>query len=149
MAFFGAEHECKKGDSWKVPQAIQKRFYSTVGIEYMEGSNWSLKPRETKMSLTVDSVTAERIEMSLDGYGHMGKEFDEERVRKKQSRGCEVRLIGKLVYNLTSNSFQEFKIVGIGEAWGLCSHNTRHVIDLGGNRWLYGVACRIIPTGFT
>src|SRR5262249_50403992 len=46
----------KRGDKSEVTQPIQKRFYCTIGIDYMEGSVSALPARKTALSLTVQHV---------------------------------------------------------------------------------------------
>jgi len=40
----------RPGDRHEVPAAIQKRFYGTIGIDYMEGSVSALPTRKSTMS---------------------------------------------------------------------------------------------------
>src|SRR5205814_8377330 len=42
----------RKGDRAEVAGPIRTRFFSTIGIDYMEGSVNALRPRETAMTLT-------------------------------------------------------------------------------------------------
>ena len=50
----------KPGDRQEVAEAIRKRFYSTIGIDYMEGSVSALPTRKSTMSLTVDEGGRQR-----------------------------------------------------------------------------------------
>ena len=133
-----------EGETFEVPSNIQSRFFSTVGIDFMDGSSPSLKTRQSKMSLTIDKVTPKQIELSLNGYGRMGKDFDPEKNKLRFSRGCEVRLIGKWIYNLETKSFATIEIAGIGEAWGFNDSLRHHDVRIGQDRWLYGVACELV-----
>jgi hypothetical protein len=80
----------KSGDRSEVAQAIQKRFYSTIGIDYMEGSVSALPTRKLTMSLTVQQVDDKMLVLRLDGYAHLGKEFDLKLRSEPRSRGCEL-----------------------------------------------------------
>src|SRR5262249_10500031 len=67
----------KAGASADVADAIQKRFYSTIAIEYMDGSVNSLPARDKTMTLTVERADDKLIALRLDGYARLGKELDE------------------------------------------------------------------------
>ena len=131
--------ETKVGDVSEVPGNLQARFFSTVGIEYMAGSRSSLDPRQTTMTLTVQSVSTKFVVLSLDGYGSMGVEFEAGQSDNKHGRGCEVRLIGKVVYDLQARSFKNIEIAGVGEAWG-----GKGPVRIKGDSWLYGISCEIV-----
>src|SRR5262249_13020423 len=53
----------QRGDKSEVAQPIQKRFYCTIGIDYMGGSVSALPARKTSMSLTVQEVADQSIEL--------------------------------------------------------------------------------------
>ena len=139
-----APAEAKPGDQVKVAAAIQRRFFSTIGIDYMEGSVNSLAPRDTRMTLTVEGVTPQAITMRLDGYGRMGKAIGEAARAEAHSRGCELRVRGRVTYNRKSEKFERFDLVGIGRAWGNKMNYTRREISLERYPWMYGVACRLV-----
>jgi hypothetical protein len=79
----------KPGERSDAATPIQKRFFSTIGIDYMEGSVNSLAPRKTTMTLTVRQVDEKTIVLRLDGYAHLGKELDDKLRSEPNSRGCE------------------------------------------------------------
>ncbi len=133
----------KSGNSANVAEPIQRRFFSTIGIDYMEGSVNSLPPRKMSMTLTVRKVTPEAIQLRLDGYAHLGKEFDAKLRGKTNSRGCEIRVLGFLTYNPRKKAFERFDIVGIGKAWGL-KRRDRRAIRIEEYPWNYGIACELV-----
>ncbi len=134
----------KVGDQIEVAQRIQTRFFSTIGIDYMEGSVNSLPPRDTTMTLTVEKVSPAKIELRLDGYGRLGKEYDEKAKTESHSRGCEVRVIGVVHYDRKAQKIDRFDIVGIGEAWGNKMNYVHREVRLPRDRWLYGIACELV-----
>lgn len=131
------------GTTVQIETAIQQRFFSTIGIDYMEGSVNSLPTRESTMTITVEHVDKAGIRMRLDGYGQMGKPFDEKLKGEGRTRGCEVRLLGKLHCDRAGN-FDCFEIVGIGKAWGNKMNYTRREMSIEGYPWMYGIACELV-----
>jgi hypothetical protein len=134
----------KRGDRAEVAAAIQSRFFSTIGIDYMEGSVNSLSPRKTSMSLTVEKVSADGVALRLDGYGYMGKELDEKLRSKPNSRGCAIRVLGYLNFSAHKKAFDRFDVVGVGQAWGNKMEYTQREIRLGNYPWRYGIACELV-----
>jgi hypothetical protein len=132
------------GGQAEVAGAIQKRFFSTLAIDYMEGSVNSLKPRATRMALTVESVTPEAIELRLDGYGKLGKELDPAIEKQANSRGCEVRVLGRLRYDRKRAAIDRFDVAGVGEAWGNKMEYVDREIRVEGYPWRYGIACELV-----
>ena len=133
----------KPGDTVRVSDAIQQRFFSTIGIDYMEGSVNSLPTRNSTMTITVERVDAKGISLRLDGYGQMGKPFDTRLKGEARTRGCDVRVLGKLHCDRAAK-FDRFDIVGIGKAWGNKMNYTRREMSIEGYPWMYGIACELV-----
>ncbi len=133
----------KPKDVIQVGAAIQQRFFSTMGIDYMEGSVDSLPTTNSTMTITVEQVDADGLHLRLDGYGQMGKSFDEQLKGEGRSRGCEVRVLGKLHCDAAAN-FDRFDIVGIGQAWGNKMEYTHREMSIEGYPWMYGIACELV-----
>jgi hypothetical protein len=138
----------KPGDRSEVTPAIQKRFYSTIGIDYMEGSVNSLPSRQTTMTLTVQRVDDPTIVLRLDGYAHLGKEFDEKLRSEPNSRGCELRILGEVRYDRKKQALERFDVAGIGRAWGNKMNYVHREIRLDEYPWMYGIAWELV-TGDT
>jgi hypothetical protein len=136
--------EPKSGHRTEVAPAIQRRFYSTIAIDYMEGSVNSLPPRETKMTLTLRQVDDDKIDLRLDGYARLGKELDERLRKEPNSRGCEVRVLGQLRYDRKRQTFDQFDVVGVGQAWGNKMDYVHREIRLESYPWHYGIACELV-----
>jgi hypothetical protein len=130
----------KVGAGHEVGQAIQKRFYSTIGIDYMEGSVSALPTRKSAMSLTVEKVTDDAITMRLDGYAHLGREFDGALKGETKGRGSELRIRGAVHYDRKKQAITRCDIVGIGRAWGRRSNEIR----LDQYPWMYGIAVELV-----
>jgi len=127
-----------------VAVAIRERFFSTIGIDYMEGSVNSLKLRATEMTLTVTTVTDNGIAMKLEGYGWMGRELDLKLRIQPRSRGCELRVLGRLHFDRRKKAFDRFDVVGLGEAWGNKMNYIRREVIPRGYPWQYGIACELV-----
>ena len=96
------------------------------------------------MTLTVERATSDAIAMRLDGYGRMGNEFDEELRKAKNSRGCEIRVLGSVNYNRRADLIDRFDIVGVGEAWGNKMDYVQREVRVEPYPWLYGIACELV-----
>lgn len=131
------------GDSLQVTPAIQRRFFGTVGIDFMEGSVNSLPVRESTMSIRVEKVDSDGVWLRLEGYGRMGKPLDEQSKDKSRTRGCELRILGKLHYD-SKGAFDRFDIIGLGSAWGNKMNYTRREMSIAGYPWMYGIACELV-----
>lgn len=136
----------REGRRIDVAQAVQTRFFSTIGIDYMEGSVNSLPSLETAMTLTVVKDSAEALTLRLDGYGKMGKELGEASLTEPKTRGCEVRVLGFLEFDRKRNALTRFDLVGIGRAWGSKMDYTRREMKVAEHPWTYGIACELVTT---
>ncbi|HWB05171.1 MAG TPA: hypothetical protein VG796_19220 [Verrucomicrobiales bacterium] len=136
--------DAKPGSVSEVAAPIRERFFSTIGIDYMEGSVNSLPVRNSTMTLTVTESDAKGVTLRLDGYGHMGQPFAEHDRNKSNSRGCEIRLLGKIHYNANTRRIDRFDIAGTGQAWGNKMEYVRREVRLDEYPWTYGTACELV-----
>jgi hypothetical protein len=136
----------KKGDRADVGLPVQKRFFCTIGIDYMEGSVNALLPRETAMSLTVESVSADSLTLRLDGAAKLGKDFDENGKSGKNTRGSDVRVLGYVGVDRARKAITRFDVVGLGLAWGNKMEYLHREIRLDSEPWMYGIAVELVTT---
>jgi hypothetical protein len=136
----------KKGDRAEVAGPIQRRFFCTIGIDYMEGSVNALPARETTLTLTVETATAESLSMRLDGTAKLGKEMDDKGKAEKSSRGSEVRVLGYVTVDRAKKAITRFDVVGLGQAWGNKMEYTSREIKLDAYPWMYGIAVELVET---
>jgi hypothetical protein len=134
----------KPGDRSEVAPAIQKRFYSTIGIDYMEGSVSALPTRKSSMSLVVEKVDDATLVLRLEGHAHLGKEFDETLRSEPNSRGCELRILGEVRYDRTKQALERFDVAGVGRAWGNKMNYVRREVRLDQYPWMYGIAWELV-----
>jgi hypothetical protein len=128
------------GTKITVPEEIQRRFFSTIGIDYMEGSVNALPLRESTMTVTIEKTGQLRV----DGFGKMGGPFSGQSRKGPRTRGCELKVGGFLKYDPEQSKITAVKIVGLGEAWGNKMEYTNREIGTPGARWQYGIACELV-----
>jgi hypothetical protein len=131
-------------DKSEVTHAIQKRFYCTLGIDYMEGSVNSVPLRASTMTLTVQSIDDNTIVLRLDGQADLGKELDEKLRRQPNSRGSQLRVLGKVHYDRKKQAITRFDVVGVGRAWGNKMDYVGREIRLDDYPWMYGIAWELV-----
>jgi hypothetical protein len=136
--------EAKVGAKVDVNPPIQKRFYSTIGIDYMEGSVNSLPLREGTMTLTVERADDAEIVMRLDGYAKLGKRLDEKTRKEENSRGSELRIRGEVRYDRRKQTCTAFDVAGVGKAWGNKMDYVHREIRLDDHPWMYGIAWELV-----
>jgi hypothetical protein len=132
------------GDRSDVARAIQKRFYSTIAIDYMDGSVNSLPTRDATMTLTVQYADDKSVLLRLDGYARLGKELDNDLRSQSNSRGSEIRALGYIGYDRGKKAITRFDVVGVGEAWGNKMNYLKREIRLNQYPWMYGIACELV-----
>ena len=130
----------KPGDRHEVARAIQRRFYSTIGIDYMEGSVSALVVRKSTMALVVEKVDGQALVLRLEGHAHLGKERASKVGAEGKGRGCELRLLGTVHCDRKKQAITRFDAVGVGRAWGRRTDEIR----LDQSPWMYGLACELV-----
>ena len=74
----------------------------------------------------------------------MGRPDFEGSAREPHSRGCEARVIGRIIFDNRLRRIEAFDLAGVGEAWGNKMEYTRREIRLPGSRWMYGISCELV-----
>ena len=129
----------------KVSDAIQQRFFSTMGIDYMEGSVNALPVRESEMTITLDAnASTGQMLLLIEGYAKMGQPLDPSSKQDPRSRGCELRITGRILYDSKKDKIGAFDLAGVGKAWGNKMDYTRREIRLPNSPWHYGIACELV-----
>ncbi|MFP6882298.1 MAG: hypothetical protein VCA34_15190 [Roseibacillus sp.] len=138
--------DVQAGQTVEVSPTIRQRFFSTIGIDYMEGSVNALPTRESTLTIKIEEANEAQVRMSLTGYGQMGVPFPEHDKTKERSRGCEICVTGNLLLDRKSGSFTRFDVVGIGKAWGNKMNYIKRAIRIEEYPWIYGITCELVPT---
>ena len=137
----------QKGAEIMVSEPIQRRFFSTIGIDYMEGSVNALPVRESKLTIHYESKAKDGTHrLRLVGWGKMGKAQDPNSKMEPRTRGCELRVIGRISLDRSGQRILAFDIAGVGEAWGNKMEYTGREIRIPGDRWTYGIACELVTS---
>ena len=136
----------KPGAKVEAADAIQKRFYGTIGIDYMEGSVNSLPVRESTFTLTVAEVSDAKLLLRVEGRAAMGKPLDDQSRDQPETRGCELRIVGEISYDRAQRKIDRLDIAGVGRAWGNKMNYVGREVRLADHPWHYGIACELVTT---
>jgi hypothetical protein len=140
----------RPGESLEVPGEIQRRFFSTLGIDYMEGSVNALPVRKSKLTLTVleNPSFPTHLTLRIEGFGIMGTPLSSDSQTSERSRGCRVSVSGQIRYDPATRTMTAFDLAGLGQAWGNKMAYTERAIRIQEHPWQYGIACELV-TGET
>ncbi len=137
------------GPAFEAPAEIRRRLFSTLGIDYMEGSVNALPVRTSTLTLTPTGPGPSGHEvLALEGRAALGKPQGPDTKSQPATRGCEVEVFGEIQYDPKTKSITAFDLAGLGQAWGNKMEYTRREIRVGDHPWLYGIACELV-TGDT
>jgi hypothetical protein len=106
----------KKGDTFPVPDPIQKRlfrFHLVNGTFGLPGSWAPEHIRKGALTLTVEEVVPV-VQMRLEGVALLATDAD----LGKAQRGYNARLSGVLTYDPRKAAFTRFDVVVVGDYWG-------------------------------
>lgn len=93
----------------------QRAMTSEGGIRHQQSV------RQARLSLTVTDVSAQRIQMQLQGFVHWGSDYDGSQATTPNGplgQGFETPLAGRLEYDRHNQRFTRFDIVAPGHIWG-------------------------------
>ena len=135
----------KVGDRFPINKKIQQRFYSTMAIDFMEGSVNSLPVRSSTMEIKVVQADKDGVWMQMFGSGKMGTTLKKHDREAENSRGCEIQIVGML-HRKPDGAFDRFDIVGVGTGWGNKNHFDPSYMDNERYPWTYGIACELVTT---
>ena len=105
------------GARYPVPEKVAERLarFHLIDITRGEPPAWQkAEIRAKRFMLRVVSVTAEAVELRLDGEALMSTDADV----SKAARGFDVRLLGELRYLPGKKTFDRFDVVAVGSHWG-------------------------------
>jgi len=107
----------KPGESYPLPEKVAERIarFHLVDNTRGEPDFWK-KPevRNRSFTLTVETVTADGVEVRLDGEAKMATDADP----AKAARGYEAKVHGKLRWVPAKETFDRFDVAAVGEHWG-------------------------------
>ncbi|MEM7015209.1 MAG: hypothetical protein AAF585_27445, partial [Verrucomicrobiota bacterium] len=130
---------------FEAPPEIQRRLFSTLGIDYMEGSVNALPVRESELTFKPIGENDGGIRaLKIEGRAKMGMPLTDQSESKARSRGCEITVFGELRYDVKDWKIVAFNLVGLGEAWGNKMNYTKRAIRIEERPWRYGIACELV-----
>jgi hypothetical protein len=117
------------GDRYPLLEAVADRMtraHLIMGMAYGECGICDRKAvRARTLSLTVTDVSADRVELRLEGSAALGADYDtsvkEDRKGAREGRsvqGFEPKVLGSLNYDRKRSVFTRFDIVALGDAYG-------------------------------
>jgi hypothetical protein len=112
-----APAKAEPGFSYDVPKAVANRIVRFHLVDNTRGEPPFWTPdqvRRAKLTLTVTRVTADGIELRLDGDALLATDADPD----KADRGYEARLRGELRYVPAKQTVDRFDVAAVGEHWG-------------------------------
>jgi hypothetical protein len=118
-----APAKAEGGFRYPVPAAVADRLARWHLIDNTRGEPEVWKPedvRARRMSLAVTAVTADGVELRLEGEALLATDADP----AKAARGYEVRLLGSLRYVPAKGAFDRFDLTAVGTHWGEHTHNS-------------------------
>ena len=138
--------DLKPGQNLEVPEEIQRRLFGTIGIDYMEGSVNALPVSSSNMKITVEGSKADTVTLSISGTAAMGKSPTPGTSKEGRTRGSQLNVIGRIVYDKKKDQITAFDLAGIGNAWGNKMEYTNRAIRLKSPTWRYGIAAELVTT---
>ena len=118
--------QAKVGDSFPVPGAVEERIlrfhihpYNVVGGGFLGLKKDHMRAGE--LTLTVESASASRVRLRLEGTAKTGLDYDEAQRRmanNKDALGYEPRLLGYIQYDHGQDAITRFDMVAFGEMYG-------------------------------
>ncbi len=142
-----------RGQRHPVPQAIHDRIVRFYANDMAHRSTGD-KVRRAELSLTVESASADGVELRLEGIVETGCAFEAAPLGGSESEapglcGADLRFLGRLRYNARADEFDRFDIVGLGEGWGggrQQAATTNYYRGGEHRRWPMGIAFRLVTT---
>ena len=138
-----------KGDNYPLLEAVADRMtraHLIMGMAYGEcGICGKDAVRSRSLSLTVTDVSADVVELRLEGAAALGADYatseknDRKGARDGQSvQGFEPRVLGYLTYARKTNAFTRFDVIALGEAYGTPSGD--HHFNYRAGRYPIGIS---------
>ena len=129
---------------FEVAAEIQRRIFSTLGIDYMEGSVNALPVRTSELTLQPIGATGGLEVLEVRGHAKLGETMRADTATAGRTRGSEVEIFGKISYDSKARQIKSIEIAGLGIAWGNKMGYTKRAIRIGGDQWRYGIALELV-----
>jgi hypothetical protein len=117
------------GDRYPLLESVADRMtraHLIMGMAYGECGICDKKSVRSRMlSLIVTDVSADRVELRLDGFARLGVDYEtsqkEDRKGSREGRsvqGFEPKVLGYLTWDRKENAFTRFDVIALGDAYG-------------------------------
>jgi hypothetical protein len=109
--------DVKAGDKFAMPAALAQRIARFHLVDNTRGEPpfWSAKQvRKAEMEWTVETATAEKVRLRLDGSVLLATDAD----TRKAERGYDAKLLGYLEYDPAKKIVTRFDLLALGDWWG-------------------------------
>jgi hypothetical protein len=109
--------DVKAGDTFSLPPSLVERIVRFHLVDNTRGEPpfWKKdEVRRSEVTLTVVEATDKRVQLRLEGTVLLATDADS----AKAARGFDVRLLGYLSYQRSSDTLERFDVVAIGDCWG-------------------------------
>jgi hypothetical protein len=106
----------RPGRSFPVPAAVAQRIARFHLVDNTQGEPGYWKPeevRQTRLTLTAESVTADAVDLRLDGTALLANHADP----AKATKGFDARLRGQLRYAPAKQAFERFDVAVVADRW--------------------------------
>lgn len=139
-----------QGQTFPVADVVAERifrFHLNPTLVFGETNGLQKKDvRDGRLTLTVESVTADTLRMRMEGFAKLGSDFetaDRAAKEKRSSAGYEPRLLGYLEYDRRGKKFTRFDLVALGDTYGQLGGDLKYLYRSGRNP--LGVAFALVP----
>jgi hypothetical protein len=103
----------KEGQRTAAPEAVRRRLFELALCDM--ASRCRHTPRAGELALTVEKVSAEGVDLRLEGTVKNGAEFDPADIH---AHGSEFRILGFLRTDPARGRLTRFDVLALGEVWG-------------------------------
>jgi hypothetical protein len=135
--------EAKAGDTFPVPPGISKRIFRFhLDLNRTVGDPIPQKIHVGELSLKVDSVSPEEIDIRLGGFAKVSDDLSGD-----NRRTFEARMYGRLVYDRRKAAFSRFDMLALGDTYGPFEAGLGHWPYSRPGRSPYGIAFELLGAG--
>ena len=117
-------NEMKVGAKKTLKETFRSRLFRFHLVDQVRGESSPWNGNDIKSGELISSITkidGDRIHVSLIGNAKIERGSSE-----KNSRGVDLKIAGKLVFNRKTSSYVEFKLLAVGNRWGTDVFSMRH-----------------------
>ena len=121
------------GKNYPIPQHLARRIAKLHLVDIVRGESprWKNEDlKQVKIGFTAQEIADNRIALRLEGTVQNEappilyvNPFNHQKV--DMPRGIKLQLLGNLIYNQTTEKFEDFDAIAVGSRWGATAFNAR------------------------